>query len=424
MNDFLCSSSSGNPLSSLLSHTEEERTQTITADDADARMLGNTEMSDAALIKDHHSNINGESVKDNCNINSSLTLSGSCSTSTGTATTADWLYPSASSPTLSPSSSTTTPTPPSPTCTAPSESFHLSQSYPSSPTCSNVSSPYSRTSPLPSTKSQNPSLDGGRGVAEGNGTVAEDLVTLSPPLPPVVIERVTKRRGCIDVDKAIEQLLGCRLLSEEEVMQLCSLLTDVLEKEGTVQHVRTPVTVAGDIHGQFYDLMQLFRVGGLPGDKNYLFLGDYVDRGYYSVESVCLIAAFKVRFKDRVTLLRGNHESRQITQVYGFYDECFRKYGNPNVWRYLTDAFDYLPLTAVIEHKIFCDHGGISPDLPTLDSIRTLDRVQEVPHEGPMCDLLWSDPGDDPGWQTSPRGAGFNFGLVRGSTPFQSELMA
>eukprot|EP00922_Rhytidocystis_sp_ex-Travisia-forbesii_P027964 GHVS01041041.1.p1 GENE.GHVS01041041.1~~GHVS01041041.1.p1 ORF type:complete len:245 (-),score=22.97 GHVS01041041.1:640-1374(-) len=156
--------------------------------------------------------------------------------------------------------------------------------------------------------------------------------------------------------------------------------------------------------------MQLFRVGGTPGDKNYLFLGDYVDRGYYSVESVCLIAAFKVRFKDRVTLLRGNHESRQITQVYGFYDECYRKYGNPNVWRYLTDMFDYLPLTAVIENNIFCDHGGISPQLPTLNHIRNINRVQEVPHEGPMCDLLWSDPGDEAGWLVSPRGAGYHFG--------------
>merc|ERR1719447_1175753 len=91
-------------------------------------------------------------------------------------------------------------------------------------------------------------------------------------------------------------------------------------------------------------------------------------------------------------MTRGNHESRQITQVYGFYDECLRKYGNANVWKYYTDLFDYFPLTSVVENQIFCLHGGLSPQIDTLDHIMGLDRVQEVPHEGPMCDLLWSDP--------------------------------
>ena len=81
-------------------------------------------------------------------------------------------------------------------------------------------------------------------------------------------------------------------------------------------------------------------------------MGDYVDRGYYSVETVSLLLAYKVRFKERMTILRGNHESRQITQVYGFYDECQRKYGNANVWKYFTDIFDYLPVTAVVENQV------------------------------------------------------------------------
>jgi serine/threonine-protein phosphatase 2A catalytic subunit len=110
--------------------------------------------------------------------------------------------------------------------------------------------------------------------------------------------------------------------------------------------------------------------------------------------------------------LRGNHESRQITQVYGFYDECLRKYGNPNVWKYFTELFDYLPLTALVDGQIFCLHGGLSPSIDTLDHIRALDRLQEVPHEGPMCDLLWSDPDDRGGWGISPRGAGYTFGHV------------
>lgn len=117
-------------------------------------------------------------------------------------------------------------------------------------------------------------------------------------------------------------------------------------------------------------MKELFRIGGSPPETNYLFMGDYVDRGYYSVETVTLLVALKVRYRDRLTILRGNHESRQITQVYGFYDECLRKYGNANVWKQFTELFDYLPLTAVVEGQIFCLHGGLSPSIDTLDQIR------------------------------------------------------
>lgn len=160
-----------------------------------------------------------------------------------------------------------------------------------------------------------------------------------------------------------------------------------MTKESNVQEVSCPVTVCGDVHGQFHDLMELFKIGGKSPDTNYLFMGDYVDRGYYSVETVTLLVALKVgsapalapesplqfaeaamakrmcssrsqvRYRQRITILRGNHESRQITQVYGFYDECLRKYGNANVWKYFTDLFDYLPLTALVDSQVRA-HGS------------------------------------------------------------------
>jgi len=181
-------------------------------------------------------------------------------------------------------------------------------------------------------------------------------------------------------------------------------------EESNVQRVDSPVTICGDIHGQFYDLMELFQVGGDCPQTNYLFMGDFVDRGFYSVETFLLLLALKVRYPDRITLIRGNHESRQITQVYGFYDECLRKYGSVNVWRYCTDVFDYLSLSAIVDNRIFCVHGGLSPTITSLDQIRAIDRKQEVPHDGSMCDLLWSDPEEIDGWGLSPRGAGYLFG--------------
>ncbi|XP_952661.1 serine/threonine protein phosphatase pp-x isozyme 1, putative [Theileria annulata] len=213
-----------------------------------------------------------------------------------------------------------------------------------------------------------------------------------------------------DIDRDIAQLKKCEYLSENEVKLLCNKAKEILIEESNVQYVDSPVTVCGDIHGQFYDFKELLEVGNDIPQTSYLFMGDFVDRGYYSVETFLLLLCFKVRYPDRITLIRGNHESRQITQVYGFYDECIRKYGSVNVWRYCTDIFDYFSIGALIDNQFFCIHGGLSPSILTIDEIRCLDRKQEVPHEGPMCDLLWSDPEAMDGWGASPRGAGFLFG--------------
>ena len=218
-------------------------------------------------------------------------------------------------------------------------------------------------------------------------------------------------RQCSSLDEQIEQLRKCQYITEIEVKLLCEKAKELFIEESNVQIIDAPITVCGDIHGQFDDLTELFNKGGKCPETNYLFMGDFVDRGFNSVETFLLLLALKVRYPDRITLIRGNHETRQITQVYGFYDECMRKYGSINVWRYCTEIFDYLPISAIIDGKIFCIHGGLSPTIDTIDEIRNIDRKQEVPHDGAMCDLLWSDPDQDlKGFGISPRGAGYLFG--------------
>ena len=140
-------------------------------------------------------------------------------------------------------------------------------------------------------------------------------------------------------------------------------------------------------------------------------LGDYVDRGLFSVETISLLVCLKLRYPHRVYLIRGNHESRGVTQSYGFYTECSRKYGTANVWHYFTDMFDFLTLSVVINDQIFCVHGGLSPSIHSIDQIKIIDRFREIPHEGPMADLVWSDPDPERDeFAMSPRGAGYTFG--------------
>lgn len=213
------------------------------------------------------------------------------------------------------------------------------------------------------------------------------------------------------MDGWLEMVKQCKYLPEADLKTVCERVKELLLEESNVQPVAAPVTICGDIHGQFYDLLELFRTGGDMPNTHYIFMGDFVDRGYYSLETFTLLLVLKARHPDKITLLRGNHESRQITQVYGFYDECQQKYGSANAWRYCTQVFDFLTLAALVDGRVLCVHGGLSPDVRTLDQIRTIDRNQEIPHEGAFCDLMWSDPEDiDNAWQVSPRGAGWLFG--------------
>ena len=218
----------------------------------------------------------------------------------------------------------------------------------------------------------------------------------------------------VNIQACVDKLLVKNdLLEELEVSVICELLKELLVQEPNVVRINTPVNIVGDVHGQFFDLLEIFKISGLPPDSNYLFLGDYVDRGYHSVETISLLCCLKLLHPQRVMLLRGNHESRAVTQVYGFYNECMEKYGNANVWRYFTDMFDYMTISALIDDEIFCVHGGISPSVQCIDHIRVLDRFREIPHEGAICDMMWSDPEPSEMKQCfaiSPRGAGYTFG--------------
>ncbi|EDV91267.1 GH14979 [Drosophila grimshawi] len=203
------------------------------------------------------------------------------------------------------------------------------------------------------------------------------------------------------VDKWIEMVQKCQYLPENELRKLCEMISDILLEESNVQPVSTTVTVCGGIHGQFYDLRNLFSTGGDVPNTNYIFMGDFVDRGYYSLETFTLLMALKARYPSRITLLRGNHETRQITKV---------KYGNSNGWKYCCKVFDLLTIAAVIDEQVLCVHGGLSPKIVTLKQVRTIDRNSEIPCKGAFCDLVWSDPENIEAWDQSPRGAGWLFG--------------
>ena len=206
----------------------------------------------------------------------------------------------------------------------------------------------------------------------------------------------------MNVDTLIEKLLSVRGnkpgkqvdLKEEEIKFLIDKSLPIIKEQKMLVELEAPLHVCGDIHGQYYDLLRIFEHCGYPGEYSYLFLGDYVDRGKQSLETVCLLLCYKIKFPDKVTLLRGNHESSVTNRIYGFYDECKRRY-NVRIWRSFTELFNWLPVAAIIDEKILCMHGGLSPELKNLQNITDISRPTDIPDTGLLCDLLWSDPDKD-----------------------------
>ncbi|XP_011091428.1 serine/threonine-protein phosphatase PP1 isoform X1 [Sesamum indicum] len=199
-------------------------------------------------------------------------------------------------------------------------------------------------------------------------------------------------------------------LSESEIRQLCVQSRQIFLQQPNLLELEAPIKICGDIHGQYYDLLRLFEYSGSPSESNYLFLGDYVDRGKQSLETICLLLAYKIKYPENFFLLRGSHECISINRIYGFYDECKQRF-NVRLWKIFNDCFDCLPVAALIDDKLLCIHGGLSPDLVGLDQIRNLQRPTHVPDYGLLCDLLWSDPSKDvQGWGMNDRGISYIFG--------------
>ena len=199
-------------------------------------------------------------------------------------------------------------------------------------------------------------------------------------------------------------------LQEADIRGLCTAAREIFMNQPVLLELEAPIKICGDLHGQYFDLLRLFEYGGFPPESNYLFLGDYVDRGKQSLETICLLLAYKVKYPENFFLLRGNHECASINRIYGFYDECKRRY-SIKLWKTFTDCFNCLPVAAVVDEKIICMHGGLSPDLQRLDQISRIMRPTDVPDQGLLCDLLWSDPDKDVnGWGENDRGVSYTFG--------------
>nr|BAN38111.1 serine/threonine protein phosphatase PP1-2, putative [Entamoeba histolytica] len=202
---------------------------------------------------------------------------------------------------------------------------------------------------------------------------------------------------------------GKEFIKANEIKSLCSMAIRVIAQEPSLLQLKAPIYVIGDLHGQFTDLLRYFDETKIDQDR-YLFLGDYVDRGFRSIEIVVLVFALKVKYPDRFFLLRGNHEAKNINHLYGFFDECKRRF-DVDTWRNFCEVFRYLPVSALIEGKILCLHGGLSKDMQDVSCLTQIARPTDIPEEGLLCDILWADPSTDTfGWEENMRGVSYTFG--------------
>lgn len=224
-----------------------------------------------------------------------------------------------------------------------------------------------------------------------------------------------------DIDSIIEKLIEIGLLKlysrnllvvlKGEISYILSKVKEIFLSQPTLLELSSPIKVVGDLHGQFNDLLRVMKLSGFPPHLNYLFLGDYVDRGKQLLETILLLLCFKIKYPNNFFMLRGNHELGSVSKVYGFYDECKRRLGSVKTWKNFVDVFNSLPIAATISDKIFCVHGGLSPFLRSIKQINKIKRPTDIPDSGLLLDLLWSDPNaKSSDWSPNDRGISFFFG--------------
>ncbi|QLQ79744.1 hypothetical protein HG537_0C03930 [Torulaspora globosa] len=240
----------------------------------------------------------------------------------------------------------------------------------------------------------------------------------------------------LDIDDAIEKLLKIGEtryyksrdfpFSSWEIQLICYHAREIFLNQPSLLRLQAPIKVVGDIHGQFSDLLRILKLSGVPAETNYLFLGDYVDRGKQSLETILLLFCYKIKYRDNFFMLRGNHESANVTKMYGFFDECKRRTSS-KTWKMFIDVFNTLPFAAIIQDRIFCVHGGISPELKSLRQIENIVRPTDIPDEGLITDILWSDPDSTVSdWSLNDRGVSYTFGkknVIDFCTQFKFDLV-
>ncbi|OUM54160.1 hypothetical protein BVG19_g3513 [[Candida] boidinii] len=259
--------------------------------------------------------------------------------------------------------------------------------------------------------------------AANSDSQSNNAFTSGTPSSPshVINYSISSSKRELNIEDLIQRLLdagysGKRTkslcLKNSEVATICATAREIFLSQPSLLELSAPVKIVGDVHGQYSDLIRIFTKCGFPPAANYLFLGDYVDRGKQSLETILLLLCYKIKYPENFFLLRGNHECAQITRAYGFYDECKRR-TNLKTWKIFIDTFNALPIAAIVASKIFCVHGGLSPVLNSMDEIRKIQRPTDVPDFGLLNDLLWSDPADTSNeWEDNERGVSYCFNQV------------
>ena len=198
---------------------------------------------------------------------------------------------------------------------------------------------------------------------------------------------------------------------ESVLVDLCHSSIEILKTQKPLLELNAPIYVIGDLHGNIFDLLRIFIISNPPPMSRFLFLGDYVDRGQFSIEVVTLLLSLQVIYPEHIYLIRGNHEFECVNSFYGFKDECTKHYSSKNLYDEFNLVFSYLPLAAIINNDIFCVHGGLSPQLTSLDQFNKLQMPMKTYDPEFVADIVWSDPSSDSdAYVRSNRGTGVTFG--------------